>query len=682
MTLNSLFTRRTRACVFALLLAAVTFSVYHPAWRGGFVWDDDAYVTNNDLLTAPDGLRRIWFSLDAPSQYFPLVYTTFRLERALWGLNPLGYHLVNICLHITTALLLWRLLVRLQIPGAFLAAAIFALHPVQVESVAWITERKNVLMGVFFMLTLLTWWNFISLSSTRRWWMYGLTLLFYALALFSKTTACTLPAALVLILWLKKRPINKRRLLEVIPFVVLGLVMGLVTMWWERYHQGTRGPLFALALRERLLVASHAIWFYLGKLIWPVNLTFIYPKWQGIPLRASSYLWCIATLVACGVIYVLRRRFGRSIEVAAVFFVATLSPVLGFIMLYTFRYTFVADHYQYLASIGPITLASAAAATAAERLRRFRPLIVSSASFVVVLLAILTWRQSGMYSNIEALWRTTIQRNPQCWMAHNNLGIVLLEKGNRGKALEQFQKTVEMAPNDPEANYNLGNALLQEGDANTAADYSARAVALAPRDAEAQVALGNALLEKGSRDEAIACYKHAIDLRPDYFAAHSNLSSALLQSGDVDGAMAEARIAIAIRPSDTSAHINLAIALTQKDKIGGAIRNYERALAISPDSVVANNNLAWLLMSDPAPGNRTRALQLASRANQLSRESNAIVLRTLAAVNAALGKLSEAADIAERARALAQAQGDHALEAELNQEVASYKRMREVSPAR
>src|ERR1700747_3116407 len=241
-----LFSSR-RACIFALILAAVTIFAYRPAWNGGFLWDDDDYITHNELLTAPDGLRRIWFSLDSPSQYFPLVYTTFRIEHAVWGLNPTGYHWVNLLLHVANALLVWRLLVRLNIPGAWLASAIFALHPVQVESVAWITERKNVLMGLFFLLSIRAWVEFVDKRTKQRWFFYVLALLLYALALFSKTTACTLPAALFLILWLQGRRINQRQLVQLVPFVVLALGMGLLTVWWERYHQGTHGPLFAIS---------------------------------------------------------------------------------------------------------------------------------------------------------------------------------------------------------------------------------------------------------------------------------------------------------------------------------------------------------------------------------------------------------------------------------------------------
>src|SRR5213078_2310483 len=315
------FSSRGRACVFGALLAAVTIFAYRPAWNGGFLWDDDDYIIKNDLLTASDGLRRIWFSLDSPSQYFPLVYTTFRLERAIWGLHPSGYHWINLLLHFANALLVWRLLARLNVPGAWLAGAIFALHPVQVESVAWITERKNVLMGFFFLLTLLAWIVFIDERTKRPWPFYGLALVFYVLALSAKSTACTLPAALLLILWLQKRRIDWPRVLQIAPFVVLGLTMGLIAVWWERYHVGTRGAMFAMGPLDRLIVATHAAWFYLGKLFWPAKLTFMYPNWTIAPQDPSSYGWLLAGIALCVTIYFVRRHFGRGVEVAAAFFV-------------------------------------------------------------------------------------------------------------------------------------------------------------------------------------------------------------------------------------------------------------------------------------------------------------------------------------------------------------------------
>jgi len=659
--------------LFVLTLAAATIMAYRPAWNGGFLWDDDAYITNNELLTAPNGLRRIWLSFDSPSQYFPLTYTSFRIERALWGLNPSGYHWTNIFLHVANALLVWRLLARLKLPGAWLAAAIFALHPVQVESVAWITERKNVLMGFFFLLTLFAWIAFTDESTRRPWRFYVLAMILYALALSAKTTACTLPAALLLILWLQKKPIGKRRLIQILPFLILGFSMGLVAVWWERYHQGTHGPLFALSSLERTLVASHAVWFYLGKLLCPSNLIFIYPKWTIAATRALDYTWLLAGVALCFAIYLARRYLGRGVEVAAVFFVATLSPVLGFIMLYTFRYTFVADHYQYLACIAPIALFSAGTANLAGVFTRARPFILSAAACAAAVLWALTWRQSAMYGDIEALWRTTLAKNPNCWMAHNNLGIVLFQKGEIDEAVSHYRTTLNLQPDFWDADYNLGTALLKKGEVDEAIAYCTRAVTIAPNDPDAQVALGNSLAQKERVDDAIAHYKKALAIRPDYFIAHYALGHIFLEKGEIDAAVFHSRAAVSIQPQNTDAHTNLAVAFDEKGQIAEAIKQYEQALEISPQSVAAANNLAWLLATNPDASirHRDRALELATRANQLSGGGNATVLRTLAAAYANAGQFSRAVEVGQLSLSLTDRESP--LAKALQQEIAGYQ---------
>jgi tetratricopeptide (TPR) repeat protein len=664
---------RRRDFLLALLLAVTTILAYRPAWHGGFIWDDDAYITNNELLTAPDGLRRIWFSLDSPSQYFPLVYTMFRFEHAWWGLSPAGYHVVNILLHIANALLLWRLLVRLRVPGAWLAGAIFALHPVQVESVAWITERKNVLMGFFFLLTIRAWIEFVDEQTKRRWFFYGLALVLYALALFSKTTACTLPAALFLILWLQHRRIDQRRVVELVPFVVLALGMGLLTVWWERYHQGTHGPLFALSPLERLLIASRAIWFYLGKLFWPANLTFIYPRWHITPSRPLDYAPLLGLLASCAAIFFTRRYFERALEVAMLFFVATLGPVLGFIMLYTFRYTFVADHYQYLASIGPIALMCAGAATLARSYNQARQLIFGLLVCVIVTLTALTWRQSAMYADIESLWRTTIARNPDCWMAHNNLGTVLLQKGQVDDAIARYQQTLQLAPESGDADYNLGNAFLQKGEIDAALSHYQKAVSVIPKDPDIQVGLGNALWQKGKADEAIDHYRKALELRPYYFGAHYNLSTVLLQKGEIDEAILHARIALTIRADLAPVHTNLGVAFLARGEIAEGIKQLEKTLEIAPRSVPALNNLAWIFAtySDPAFRNDAKALELAQEANEFSGGSNPVILRTLAAAHANTGQFSRAIEVGQLALSLADRQSR--LANALQQDIAGYQ---------
>ena len=396
------------------LLIVVTVMAYLPARNAGFIWDDDDYVTNNPLLTAPDGLWRIWFSLDSPSQYFPMTYTVFRMEHALWELHAAGYHWVNILLHAANAVLVWRLLKALLIPGSWLAAAIFALHPVHVESVAWITELKNVLSLFFFLLALMAWLRFVDEQQNiderpkRFWRFYWLALVLYFLALFSKSTVCVFPVVMLLALWLQKKSISRIRLVQAVPFLVLSLGMGLLTMWWERFHQGTHGSGFSMGLTDRILVASHAVWFYAGKLAWPAGLSFSYPRWNVNSADPLAYGWLAAGLGLCGLVYFNRRfvgRFlGRSIEAGILFFVVCLSPLLGFIMLYTFRFSFVADHYQYLASIGLIALAAGGISTGFASLKKpYLWLKPAGCGLLLLTLGVLTWRQCETYADAETL---------------------------------------------------------------------------------------------------------------------------------------------------------------------------------------------------------------------------------------------------------------------------------------
>ena len=534
---RSFFSSRVSIFAGVLLLGILTLLAYQPVWHAGFIWDDDRYVTNNPLLSAPDGLWRIWFSLDAPSQYFPLSYTLLRAGHFLWGVNAAGFHWLNILLHVCNMCLVWRLLARLNVTGPWLAAAIFALHPVQVESVAWISEVKNLLMGLFFLLTLLAWIEFVDSQDTRRTIFYVAALVCYSLALTAKSTACTLPAALLLIQWWKKKEIGQRTIVETIPFFILALGAGLIAIWWEKYHQGTR-VLVSLSPIERVLIASRAVWFYLGKLLWPSKLTFIYPRWHIDLSDPVAYGWLIATAVAVAAIYFGRRQFGRGTETALLFFVLTLSPLLGFIMLYTFRYSFVADHYQYLACIGPIALVSAGFVSVCDRIGNGRwPLVGAFA--IVGTLTILTFRQSATYRDVETLWRTTIAKDPGSWMAYNNLGVVQFEKGETDDAIEKYQRSLQLHRDYPEALYNLGSALLQKGAIDEAINLCQESLKLQPIDPDAHVVLGNALMSKQDVDGAIAHYRQALKLRPDDPNAHYNLAVALQQQGKTEEAAGE-----------------------------------------------------------------------------------------------------------------------------------------------
>jgi tetratricopeptide (TPR) repeat protein len=547
---------------------------------------------------------------------------------------------------------------------------------VQVESVAWITERKNVLMGFFFLLTLLGWIAFIDKRTRRPWIFYCLALIFYVLALSAKATACTLPAALFLILWLQKKPITMRRLMQIVPFVVLGVGMGLLAVWWERYHQGTNRAVFTfLSPIERILVASRAVWFYLSKIFWPSNLTFIYPRWNISPAELLNYIWLLAGIAACAAIYFLRRYFGRSVEVAAAFFVATLSPVLGFIMLFTFRYTFVADHYQYLACIGPIAFASAGIVSLSDKFTQCRAVIVSAAVLIVASLATLTWRQASAYTDIETLWHTTLARNPECWMAHTNLALVLVQKGKIDDGIAHYRSALQMQPDSWDAEYNLGAALLRRGQVDEAIQHCERAVVMRPTDPDAQVSLGDALLRKGRIDDAIDHYQKATMARADHFLARYGLCHALLEKGELDSAIQVCRSALVLWPLDADCHTALAIALEEKGNPAEAIQHYEKALEVSPSSISTLTNLAWLLATsqDASVRNGPKAVQLAKQADRVVGGTNTLVLRTLAAAYAEKGEFANAIRTAQSAMQLARMQGEDSLTTDLVEQIALYR---------
>ena len=627
--------RIVRGVVLALLLVVATVLAYQKAWHAGFIWDDDVYVTTNELLTAPDGLKRIWLSLDSPSQYFPLVYTSFRIEHALWGLNASGYHWVNIAFHVANALLLWRLLSVLALPGAWLGAALFALHPMHVESVAWISERKNVLMGFFFLLALLAWHKFVAGKRRGSITFYLLALLCFALALASKTTACMLPVALLLISWLKRGAISLARVIQVIPFVLLGVGMGLVTIWWERYHQGTQGELFAIGALDRVLVAARGFWFYLYKLAWPAELAFSYPRWNISAADPADYVWLLACIILAVAIWIARRWIGRGPEVALMFFFAMLAPTLGFVMLYTFRYTFVADHYAYLASIGPLALVGAAVSTALNPLGRIKPFLLPVlCAALLIPLGWRTWQHSGVYHDEETLWRSTLAVNPRSWMAHNNLAIQLLNRDELDEAVTHFEEALRLDPNYAEARFNLGNAFFRLRRAADARREYERALELNPRIAVAQTNLGILLLELGETKEGIKHLEEAVRIEPRAAVAQQRLSDALVKEGREAEAVQHFEAAAKVDPAaaSTDAQNLIALALLREGKPAEALAQANRTLEATPNSTTALTNygiiLAELRQLDEAVAQFEKALEIdASNAEAHYNLGNALLMR-------------------------------------------------------
>jgi len=560
--------KKTLVAAGALIL--LTLIVYLPAIHCGYVWDDDAYVTANPLLTDANGLKRIWFSFDSPSQYFPLVYTAFRMEHALWGFDPLGYHLVNVLIHIINALLVWLVLSKLGIRGAWLAGAIFALHPVNVESVAWITERKNTLSTLFYLLTVLAWLRFASKDAGQWWRYYGLALILYALALFAKTTACTLPATLLIVLWVKGERVDWKRVGQTIPFLAMGVAMGLLSVWWEQNVHGIKGLQFA-ELGQRPLIAGHAVWFYLMKLVLPIKLTFSYPKWFPDTGNPLEYLWPGTLILLAAALWFSRKRLGSAAILSLAFFVANLAPVLGFIDLYTFRYSFVADHYQYVASVGPIVLF--AVGISRKWCIRGREFSVPTAIplIILIILGLLTWSQTHAYHDVETLWRDTLAKNPAAWMAYINLAGSEYHEGRYDEAIAQYQECLKAVPDCAEAYVGMSAVYARTGHVERAIECLKQALKISPMSSEANYNYAEILAARGQYDEAIARYKIAIKSTPDRVRTHTHLGIALLRRGKASDAADHFMAALRINPTWEEAYRNLQLARRREPLRPGAM---------------------------------------------------------------------------------------------------------------
>jgi tetratricopeptide (TPR) repeat protein len=587
----------------ALLLAVLTVTAYLPALAARYIWDDEAYVTGNETLRTLGGIVPIWLEPWATPQYYPLVHTSFWLEYRLWGLWPAGYHAINVLLHAANALLVFLLLRRLRVPGAAAVAAVFAVHPVHVESVAWITERKNVLSALFYLLSL---WQLTAppppgegkdKAGARA---YGLAFLFFVCALLSKTVTASLPAAYLLIVWWKEGRIARRSVVAMIPFFIVGALAGSSTAWLEKTRVGAYGREWDLSLADRILIAGRAAWFYAAKLVWPHPLIFIYPRWTIDPHRLAPWLFPAAALLTVTVLAVLRRRLGRGPLTAALFFGGTLVPALGFFDIYPMRYSFVADHFQYLASLGILTtLVAAAARWAGERPDRTEGARVAAAA-VVLTLATLTFVQAGHYHDYETLWLDTLAKNPACWMAANNLGLVYEKTGRLDDAVARYEEALRIQPDFPDAHTNLGNVLLAKGRKDEALAHLRESVRLAPDSAEAWNNLGGGLNETGRTTEALECYRRAVSLTSDDARLHLNLGAALTAAGALDEATSELEKTTARGPSPAlpasraAAHFNLGNALFQKERLAEAADQYRRALTLRPDDLDSRINLGYV----------------------------------------------------------------------------------------
>jgi protein O-mannosyl-transferase len=587
--------RGIRPWLAAACLLAVVLAAYQPAWRGGVLWDDDRHLTRPELRS-PAGLLRIWSEPTATQQYYPVVHSAFWLQSALWGEATLGSHLANIALHAATALLAGAILLRLGVPGAWLAAAIFALHPVHVESVAWISELKNTLSGLLFLAAALCYLRF---DESRRGRTYALALGLFVLALLSKTVTAMLPPALLIVLWWRRGRIGRNDGIPLLPFFVVGAGFGLMTAWIERTLIGAEGAEFQLSLLERGLLASRAVFFYLAKLLWPARLSFNYPRWEVSARDPSQYLYPLGLLAALAVGWTARSR-SRAPLAALLLFVCLLFPALGFFDVYPFRYSFVADHFQYLASLPIVALVAAGLTRLVERRLPTAWRAAGAAALLVATGAPLgarTFVQSRSYADAETLYRATLSENPGSWFARNNLGRLLADRGRLAEAEPQFLEALRLNPSIAEHHVNVGLLRMRQGRLEEATPYLERALSLRPDQAEAHSNLGLLLLRAGRDDDALRHLRQAVTLAPDLAPAHDNLGLALLDRGELDGALLHLERAVRLDPTLADAQANLCRALQQVGRVDEGLVACREAVRLDPASATARYNIGAALQA-------------------------------------------------------------------------------------
>lgn len=611
-------TFQSRRGLGAALIVAACFIIYWPAIWGGFIWDDNLLITTNDAVTRASGLGAIW-TRPGSMDYTPLTLTGFWLEWRLWEGNPIGYHLVNILLHAGSALVLWRVLRKLTIPAAWLGALIFAVHPVNAASVAWIAERKNTLSLLFYLLAI-EW--FLDFRETNRPLTYSLALLAALGAYLSKGSTVILPAVLLGCIWWRWKRVTRNDLAACAPFVALAAVMAAVTIHYQaRIVSPASG-----GVSFRIVRAGEAIWFYLWKDLVPAGLCTIYPMWPVDPGAPLSYLPAVAAVLCLALLWAGRERWGRGLFFGWAYFVLALAPVLGFPDLGFMNQAYVADWWQQLALIAP-----AAALGAALAHIQPRPAMVAISTAGVLFLAIDTWYQAGGYQSEQLFWERALEHNPRAWGAHDNLGNALEAAGQIDGAIAHFRQAKQLKPDEPRTYLNLGNALLARGRPEQAIPEYEAALRLVPKDATLHARLAQ---------------------------AHWRRGAALLEANEPDKAVAE--FTEATPAATPEACLETAALLEDRHLYPQAAKLYRAAVAAHPATPGLLNNFALMLACCPDASIRdgATAVSMAIEASRAAGGNNPAILSTLAAAYAEAGRFPEAVSTAREALGLAEAAGD------------------------
>jgi protein O-mannosyl-transferase len=645
----------------SLAIALLSCVAYWPAMQGKFVWDDNWLILINRVIHAPDGLWKIWFTTDA-KYYWPVTNSAFWLEWRLFGTETLGYHVVNLTVHIGCALLIWRLLNRLEIPGGFVVAVLWAIHPVSVEAVAWISQLKTVLSTFFLLLSLLAYLRADDLLEIgqRRWcgsgaarW-YWLSVVLFLLGMLSKASIASAPWILPLILWWRHGQVTRWDLARLGPYVGIAMALVPVNMWFER-HAWSGYEYRSAGFVERLLGAATVPWFYLGKALVPTNLMFIYPMWS---IQVGSVRWWLPLIACIAVTAALVRWrdtwWGRSLLFAWAFFWIGLIPVLGFTDVSLMEFTLVSDHYQYVSIIAVLAVLVASWTLWLRSSRQqTRWLAWAVAVCVVGILTALTWRQSGTYRDANTLLEDNLARNPDCWIVNCGLGMELADAGEVDRALSHFQTAIELNAQYAPAHMQYGQALSRAGRLEEAAVQFEEAIRLNPMYFSAHTNLGSTLVELGRVDEAIRHFEDAIGIKATLPAAHADLGAALYRTGQLERAAEEFQAAVLLDPTQYQALADLGTTLVELGRSPEAIGYLRQAVALQPEVPAIHLNLGHALVNTQRPAEAVTQYE-----ECIQREPDSIAAwANLAIAQSMLHRDGEAIRAAQRALSLARAEG-------------------------
>ncbi|MDD9874906.1 MAG: tetratricopeptide repeat protein [Gammaproteobacteria bacterium] len=546
----------------ALALGLLVAVCFFPATEAGFVWDDEIFKEAKPVQD-PFGLWQIWFSpnvIEREAHYWPVLYTTFWLEHKLWAFQPLGYHLVSLLLHLAVTLLLWRLLRRIEVPGAWLAAAVFAVHPVHVESAVWVIGRKDLLASLFYLGCVLAYLRFVEHG---RWGRYALALALFALSLLSKAIAVTLPITLLIWHWWKSGRVTARDGLRIAPFVLLGLAIIAADLI---YYRSIESRSFDYSLWERLLMAAQSLWFYAGKLVWPTDLAVIYPHWDLSPGNLLGWAAVGAGVAVVAGLWFSRHRVGRGPLAGVLFFAVTLSPVLGFVSFGYMRYSFVADRYQYLASAGIIAVLVGAMACGARHLPgKWRPGAPVAAAVLLATLGVLAWQQAGIYRDNITFYRHIVSVNPNAGHAYSNLGLAYQQEERHEEALAACRIAHRQAQEHPtDKSWNswihlcLGRSSVWQGRLKEAEEHYRRAVELQPVAVNLAFLAAFLVNEQGRSGDALEIFQRLVRMKPRNPDYHSGKAAALANLGRLDEALSSYDRSLELAPQQEHVEINRA----------------------------------------------------------------------------------------------------------------------------